>query len=413
MRILIYTANYSPEPTGIGKYSGEMAAWLARAGHEVRVLAAPPYYPHWQLAPEYRGKVYSRERREGVDVWRAPLWVPRRLSGTTRIAHLLSFALSSFPVALWQAFWRPDVVVTVAPHIFCAPAGWLTARLCGAEAWLHVQDFEIDVGFRLSIVNAGPVRRLVMATEHWLMRRFDRVSSISQRMLARAEAKGVAREKLVYFPNWVDVDAIRPLRGPSRYRQQLGLPDEAVVALYCGTVGAKHGLHIIPEVARKLAHLKQLIFVICGDGVIKPQLLEICQGMRNVLFLPLQPIEQLGELLGLADMHLLTQSPGAQDLVMPSKLAGMLASGRPVVATSNEGTEIAAVVAECGVVTPPGDAEALAAAIEALAAQPERRASMGAMARRYALDHLSTDAVLGCFTAALTRSGAQAAAKGA
>lgn len=401
MRILVYTANFAPEPTGIGKYSGEMSAWLARAGHQVRVVAAPPYYPHWQVAPEHRGKIYSREQRDGVDVWRAPLWVPRQLSGQSRSLHLLSFALSSLPVVLWQAVWRPDVVVTVAPYIACAPAGWLTARLCGAKAWLHVQDFEVDVGLRLGMVNDGIFHRVLSAFERWLMRRFDRVSSISQRMLGRAEQKGVSRARLVYFPNWVDANAIRPLGSASRYRKDLGLPDEAVVALFSGTLGAKQGLQVIAEVARRLVHVVRLVFVICGDGVLKPQLLEMCRGLPNVHFLPLQPVEELGELLGMADIHLLTQSPAAQDLVMPSKLAGMLASGRPVVGTCNRDTEIAAVVGEFGLVTPPNDAAALAAAIEELASQPERRARMGAGARRYAQAHLAIDAVLGRFNTAL------------
>ena len=75
MKILIYSANYAPEPTGIGKYSGEMAEWLAAQGHEVRVVAAPPYYPNWQIAKGYRWPLYRRERIHNVDVWRAPLWV--------------------------------------------------------------------------------------------------------------------------------------------------------------------------------------------------------------------------------------------------------------------------------------------------------------------------------------------------
>ena len=402
MKILVYTANYAPEPTGIGKYSGEMCEWLVQAGHEVRVVAAPPYYPQWQITPEYRGSLYGREQRGGVSVWRAPLWVPRTLSGTTRILHLLSFAITSAPVALRQALWRPDVVLTVAPSIFCAPVGWLTARLCGARAWLHLQDFEIDAGFRLGIVSRrGLFRRTVLAMERGLIRRFDRVSSISQRMLERAQAKGIRRERLVYFPNWVDVAAIRPLAKPSRYRAELGLPQGAVVALYSGTLGAKHGLQVIPELAKALAHVKNLHFVICGEGVMKHALQQASQGLDNVRFLPLQPAEQMCELLGLADIHLLTQAPGAADLVMPSKLAGILASGRPVVATCNTGTEIASVVAGHGLAVPPDDVVALAAAVEELASQPDLRARMGARARRYAEVHIGMNAVLARFEAAL------------
>ena len=97
MKILIYGINYAPELTGIGKYSGEMAEWLAAAGHEVRVITAPPYYPEWEVQAPYRAGRYLREQRNGVTVLRAPLWVPRKVSGLKRLVHLASFALTSAP----------------------------------------------------------------------------------------------------------------------------------------------------------------------------------------------------------------------------------------------------------------------------------------------------------------------------
>src|SRR5271156_6652353 len=121
MKILIYSANFAPEPTGIGKYSGEMAGWLAEQGHQVRVICAPPYYPNWKLDPGYAPQTYRRESTQGIDVWRAPIWIPKSPGGVTRVLHLLSFAITSLPVALWQVFWRPELVVCVAPALVCAP----------------------------------------------------------------------------------------------------------------------------------------------------------------------------------------------------------------------------------------------------------------------------------------------------
>src|SRR5215468_7357257 len=113
MRILIYSANFAPEPTGVGKYSGEMAAWLADRGHEVRVVAAPPYYPDWKLDPAYAWPPFRREQWKGVTVYRAPLWVPKAPGGLARVLHLLSFAITSLPLMLAQLHWRPDLVITV------------------------------------------------------------------------------------------------------------------------------------------------------------------------------------------------------------------------------------------------------------------------------------------------------------
>src|SRR5271155_4896199 len=185
MKILICSPNFEPEPTGIGKYSGEMAAWLAARGHEVRAVASPPYSPMWQVAREFRWPPYRREQWKGVDVWRAPLWVPKQPRGVTRGLHLVSFAITSFPLMLRQIFWGPDLVITVAPALVCAPTALLTARLCGAQAWMHIQDFEVDVAFRMGLLKGGLLQRLILRMERSVLRRFDAVSTISGRMVER------------------------------------------------------------------------------------------------------------------------------------------------------------------------------------------------------------------------------------
>lgn len=404
MKILIYGLNFAPEPTGIGKYSGEMAAWLAAAGNEVHVIAAPPYYPAWKVSDDYRSFKKTSERWHGVNVWRAPLWVPNRPSGAKRLAHLASFALFSIPALVRQMLWRPDVIVVVAPAFACAPGGWIAARLCGAKAWLHIQDFEIDAAFRMGMLKGRVVQRAIGSFEKWMLRRFDRVSTISQRMMELLLAKQVDVARAVSFPNWVDVSLITPMRAPSPYRAELGLPDDAVVALYSGTMAGKQGLELLPAAARALRErIPNLHVVICGDGVCKPGIERDSAGLTNVRLLPLQPSARLGELLGMADIHLLPQHAEAADLVMPSKLTGMLSSGRPVLATAHPGTELAKVVTGRGLVVPPDDLPAFVEALATLAQSATLRTQLGLEARRYAEDHLARDAILVDFEQALKR----------
>ena len=403
MKVLIYSANFLPEQVGIGKYSGEMAQWLAAQGHEVRVITAPPYYPQWQVRPGYHWPPYRRERLPGITTWRAPLWVPKQPNGPRRVLHLLSFALTSLPLILWQAFWRPQLVITVAPALLCAPGGWLVARLSGAQAWLHVQDFEIDVAFRLGLLKSKPLQSLALGLERWMLRRFNSVSSISHRMVERLVAKGVARERTRYFPNWVDISHIGPFCSSPNYRRELGIDPQTFVVLYSGTLAAKQGLLVIPQVAALLAHRRDILFVICGEGALQKELESRVRQLANVRLLPLQPFERLGELLTMADIHLLPQSSDAADLVLPSKLSGMLASGRPVVATCAPGTELASVVSQCGVITTPEDPDHLASAIVQLTNDRTLMAELGERARAWAERHLERDAVLGGMFASLGR----------
>ncbi len=394
MKILIYSANFAPEPTGIGKYSGEMAEWLAAHGHTVRVVCSLPYYPRWKLDPAYAKRAFRRDSWRRATVWRAPIWVPADPTGTKRVLHLLSFALCSLPLMVRQIFWRPDLVVTVAPAFVCAPTGWLVARLAGAMAWLHLQDFEVDLAFNMGMLRNNLARAVVLRLERFILRRFDQVSSISDRMVQLLQRKGVERRRTQYFPNWVDAARITPdLRGDG-FREELAIRADSIVVLFSGSMGEKQGLMAIPAVAALLAARKDIVFVVSGDGVMKPSLRKAASSLPNVRFLPLQPIERLGELLCLGDVHLLPQNADATDLVLPSKLSGMLASGRPVITMSKSGTELHAVVSQCGLVVAPGDMPALAAAIVRLADDRATRVELGQRARLYAEHHFGIDLVL-------------------
>jgi colanic acid biosynthesis glycosyl transferase WcaI len=406
MKILFYVTNYYPELTGSGKYTGELARWLSQEGYSVRVVAAPPYYPAWKIGDGYKGWAYHIEK-DSIRVFRCPIWIPRAPSGRNRIVHLLSFALSSFPIVLWQIFWRPTVVVVIEPPIICAPAGWLVARLSGARCWLHIQDFEVDAAFDLGLVKGRGIRRAISAMERWLMGRFDRVSTISKKMLNYLEAKGVPEG--VLLPNWVDTEEIRPLNAPSSYREELGIAKDAIVALYSGNMGKKQGLEVLAEVARQCAILADaeidesgrkiptIFFIFSGAGAGRADLEQVCAGLTNVRFLELQPAKRLNEWLNLADIHLLPQRADAADLVMPSKLTGMMASGRPTVATAQEGTEIAGVLKDSGFVVPPGDVKAFCEKLTLLASERGLREKMGQAARQYAEEFLAKENVLSRF----------------
>lgn len=402
MRILIYGINYAPELTGIGKYTGELAEWLAAQGHEVRVVTAPPYYPAWQVGKGYSAWNYSHKLIAGVKVWRCPLWVPHRQSGLQRILHLVSFAASSLPVILWQGtFWRPEIVFVVEPPLFCAPGAWLAARLGTAKAWLHIQDFEVDAAFDLGLLPAGWIRNMATKLEHWLMYRFDSVSTISEHMLKRIAAKGVEQSKHILFPNWVDTDAIYPMSEPNFLRAELGITPDTIVILYSGNLGEKQGLEILIPVADLLAVYPHILFVVCGEGAAKKRLLKLAKGLPNIRFLNLQPVVRLNALLNLANIHLLLQSASAADLVMPSKLTGMFASGKPVVATAHSSTQVAQVVKGRGVVVPPGDVAALANGILYLSNRPDECNQLGQAARAFAVANWSQKTILGQLEQAL------------
>ncbi|MGV2292576.1 glycosyltransferase WbuB [Trinickia sp. YCB016] len=394
MKILIYGLNYAPELTGIGKYSAEMAESLSACGHEVRMVCAPPYYPAWRIGEGYSAWRYRSEKRGAVRVLRTPVWVPRQPKGLKRILHLASFAASSLPIVLTQAFWRPDVVIAVAPSLLSAPAAWLMGRLVRARTWLHIQDYEVDAAFDLGMLKGQRLRSVALSLEKSLMRRFDVVSTISGKMIEHGRRKGVDPKRLYELPNWVDVDAIFPLDRPSRYREALNIPEGSIVVLYSGNMGQKQGIEVLAQAAQSLASREDIHFVFCGEGPSQASLVLQCRDLPNCHFLSLQPLEHLNDLLNLADIHVLPQRADAADLVMPSKLTGMLASGRSIVAMARPGTELFDVVSPRGVVVEPEDVGALVGAIERLVDCVSDRTRLGAAAREYAEAALARGTVM-------------------
>ncbi|MEO5597218.1 MAG: WcaI family glycosyltransferase, partial [Novosphingobium sp.] len=296
---------------------------------------------------------------------------------------------------------RPQVFICIAPALMSVPVAWLAARLAGAKLWIHVQDFEVEAAFATGLIEAGPFARLAAKIERRMLSLADRVSSISPQMCARLVAKGVPPSRVIEVRNWANAPAPDPQEGAA-YRQQWALEGRKV-ALYSGNVANKQGIEIIVEAARLLEGRPDIAFVVCGEGPNRVRLQELAAGLPNMQFHDLQPATRMGELLSLASVHLLPQIAGAADLVLPSKLANMLASARPVIATAEPGTGLYAEVTGCGLATPPGDAEALAHAITALIDDPARAAAFGQEGAARAADRWSQSAIIAQMSAEIAR----------
>lgn len=360
------------------------------------VVCAHPYYPQWRIRDGWPKLSYRTERQAGAPkVVHCPLYVPRKPSAKSRLLHYTSFAATALPRLLSDAIKsRPDIVFVIAPSLVSAMSGWLVARLTGAKLWLHIQDFEVEAAFATgAITPESRLGKTALAFERWMLRRFDRISTISGPMLDKLREKGIPDARIHEFRNWANLQRIKMLEGPSPMRAELGI-DTPYIAYYSGNVAAKQGLEIIPEAARRLAGRTDLTFVICGEGPYLDTLKAEAKGLTNIRFYPLQSFEKLSDALGMADVHLLPQIAGVAELVLPSKLTNMLASGRPVVATAYPGTALAQEVEGAGLVTEPGNVEAFSAAIATLLDDPERRAALGRQARQVALQNWDMVAIL-------------------
>lgn len=391
--VLIVGHNYAPEPVGIGPCTAGMAEMLAEQGHAVRVVCGVPYYPQWTVTEGYRRCYATQAIENGVTVLRLPHFVPALPYGWRRLLHHLSFALLALvAMVIEMRRRRADVIVAIAPSIISTAAARLVASMFGRPLWVHVQDLEAEMALATGQLRRLPFAQPLARALERVALAGERVSSIAPALCRRLVAKGVPDDRIVAFRNWARPD-IAPLRGASPYRAEWRI-DRQMIALYSGNIAAKQGIEIIIEAARLLDDREDLLFVICGEGPNRHRLVAAAGACPNLLFHDLQPADRLGDLLGLATVHLLPQIASAADLVLPSKLPNMLASGRPVIATAAPGTGLAEEVDGCGVITPPHDAEAFAAAIRRLIDDPAACAALGAAAEARAATCWSKEAIL-------------------
>jgi colanic acid biosynthesis glycosyl transferase WcaI len=393
-RIVVYGMNYAPEIAGVGKYTGEIAEHFLGEGADVTVVTTPPHYPGWAVRDGFANR-YSSAMEKGVRVCRTPLFLRRKMSGIWRLFAPLSFAVCSAPVVFVEILRRkPQIVFCVEPTLFAAPIAQLAAWFVGAKTVLHVQDLEVDAAFAVGHLGCSVwLRKLGFAFERSVLRRFSKVITISNRMAEKLVAKGVAQDRLAMVRNWVDLSHIHPLPGENRYRKELGFSLDDFVVLYSGNIGAKQGLYVLLDAAEALKDQGNIKFVIAGEGPVKADLQKSYGHLPNIRFLPFQPYARFNEFMNFADLHALPQEKGTADLVLPSKLGAMLASGKAIIVTADVETELAEFLGDAAVITPPGDALQLAEGIkrsQTLISNEERKERLArSLGKVEALEYLS------------------------
>lgn len=398
MRILIQGINYAPELTGIGKYTGEMAVQLAEQGHEVTVITAPPYYPEWKIRKDYKGRGWYSEYVNGVRVFRVPLYVPHKLSSLKRILHEFSFLLATIPVWIQFLFAQKfDIVFSIAPPFHLGFMPLLYGKLRKVPVESHIQDLQVDAARELGMIRNHKFLNLMFTLERFTLAHSSCVSTISNGMMQNILKKGVLNDKTTILPNWVDTDEIKPLPVEESLRKKFNIPLSDKVVLYSGNLGEKQGLEILMDVAGQFQQRTDVHFMIVGSGGAKSNLQNLAEEkkLHNVHFYPLQPYPQLNALLATADVHLVLQKKSAADLVMPSKLTGILSAGGCAVITASPGTTLYDIVEEneMGMLVEPESPTALAAAIEK-ALTGEGTEKFRKNARLFAEQHLSKNEIL-------------------
>jgi glycosyltransferase involved in cell wall biosynthesis len=386
VNICFFNRSYWPDQAATGQLLTDLAEDLVRRyGSDVAVVAGPALNAARQVEkPSWR--LVAHERREGVHIHRAngTTLRPRRLAA--RVTNYLSYFSASVVASFGVG--RPDVVVSLTdPPIIGLVALW-TARRTGARFVFLCEDIFPEVAALVEGFQNGAVSSALDRVNHYLLRHADVVVALGDRMRRRlVEEKGADPARVHVIHNWADCDAIVPAPKKNAFARAHGLVDRFVV-MHSGNVGLSQNLEVLIEAADRLRSKDRLAVVIVGDGSKRRALEQMASARQlgNVMFLPYQPKETLRDCFAAADVFVVSLKAGLEGYIVPSKVYGILAAGRPYIAATDPTCEAATIVNAhgCGLAVRPADPDALAAAIASCYDDPEMTRDMGARARHAA-----------------------------
>jgi len=399
-RVLFLNRSFWPDREATGQFLTELCDDLS-TDHEVTIVAGPSYRTNDGNSAGFR--LWSRERRGKVTIIRT--WGTRfsktNLAG--RLVNLGTYYLLAAIVAFRLP--RPDVIVAETDPPLLGALAAVLKRRWGCRLVYNVRDLYPDIAEVTGGVRSPFLLELLRRGNDYAYERADLIVTLGQDMARRIIDKGVPRDKVVVVPDWVDCGRIRPLDS-NPFRRSFG---NKFVVMYSGNIGLSQQLEGVLEAANGLRDDERILFAIIGEGARKNWLQERAHamGLTNVIFLPYQPLEKLGESLSAADLHLIPLAAGAAGCLVPSKIYGILAAGRPFIAMMEENAEVAQIArdAKVGFVVRPGNVEALIDAIREAVDSPEHLKQMGARARRLAevrFDRIKVTSMFGSMLSGVT-----------
>jgi len=390
MRILLITSYFPPDSGSAANLFYELGSALVKRGHEISVVTSTPSYHAKGSLERYQGHLWVSEEVHGMAVTR--LAIPN-LARNSRIGRgLWQFASAAAFTAGCLLQTRADVALVYSPPLPLGLAA-LAARLLRHTPFvLNVQDLFPQSAVDLGLLNNNTLIRLFERLERFLYRRAAYVTVHSEGNKEHVIRKGADEARVSVFQNWIDTDFIRPGPRLNDFSHSHGL-DDSFVVLFGGVIGHSQDIDVILDAAARLRDRPEIVFLVVGDGVEKARVEQKARDMAlsSVRFLPMLPRDQYTAVIHASDVCLTTLRANVKTPVVPSKIVTAMAAGRPVIAIMNSHGDAPALIeqADSGVSAQAGDADALAAYVSRLCADPELGRRMGRNGRQFAERYLS------------------------
>lgn len=393
--ITLIGVNYYPEDSAIGLYTTQKAEYLSKEGYNVSVVTGFPYYPQWIIPKEYIAKkAYINETINEIKVFRFKQYVPSSPSFFKRIIHLSSFTFGSIPNLF--KIPKPDIVICIIPFTSTVVLGWLLKIKFKCKLWVHIQDFEFDAAIDSGLLSKKStfVIKPLLWFEKTLLKKADIISTISKGMMSKLNSK--LKNKTYCLTNWIDPSVSTEMTNENHEY----LRSNNFKILYSGNIGAKQNWDFFFQFLEKLKEVKNIEVIVVGEGAEKERVINRISKYKFVKHYDLVPYQEVSILLSSADLHILFQKDDIIDTVMPSKILGMMASGKPSIITGNIKSEVKQIIDECegGFYFQNNQINDIIEVIRKLKKNKDQRLQIGANAKQYVIEKYSKNKVLEDFS---------------
>lgn len=381
--IVFFNRSFYPDTSATGQLLTELCETLVDAyGYRVTVITGLPSGDK-QKGEREPLRLFSRTVHRGIEIIRAR---GTRFPKTTFAGRFSNYVSYFFSAILASEFVdRPDAVVALTDPPIIGLAAFVLSVRHGAPLVMSYRDIFPEVGELLEDFHSNIVSSALRWINCFLVRRAARVVALGATMRQRLiVTKGAAPENTIVIPDWADCDCIVPATRNNEFAQKHGLACKFVV-LHSGNIGLSQGLDHVVRSAALLRDRTDIQFVFVGDGVKRSQLEALSKELEleNVTFIPYQPKSDLTLSFAAADIFIVSLKKGLSGFIVPSKVYGILAAGRPFVAAVEADSEVATIIDQfkCGITAAPEDPQDIAKQILLLYNDPILREHMGGRAR--------------------------------
>lgn len=384
-KILVIEQNFYPEVAAAGQLLLDLCEDLVRVGYQVKVITRNP-----KELFQKKIKISKRENYKGVEIIRLKSTALSKYDTIGRVINYLTFHLSIFFHIIFSK--RPDLVLVLSNPPFISFHGLILKVFKKCKVIYNVQDLFPDLVVELGKLRNKPFIFTLKTLSKYIIRKMDKVIVVGEymeRKIREDVLKDIEADHIVTIHNWADGEKLKVIDKKNNYlKKEWGLEGKFII-LYSGNIGYLHEFDTIISAAEDIQNkgYKDIVFVFIGEGIKKEYIKKKAEekGLSNILFFPYQPLDRLTYSLGLADISLVTLEEGFEGMVVPSKIYGILASGRPMIGVVGRESELTEIIkrGKCGKIVKIGDYKTLSKTIIEYYKNPQRCIKEGMSGRKY------------------------------